>query len=64
MANKNLNYNKQYRDEKLENNSQEERSRVRISYFRHINYIFIGAVGDGGRRMAYPRYWDVATLDL
>lgn len=64
MANKNRNYNQQYRDEKLENNSQEERSRARISYFHHINYIFIGVVGGGGRGMAYPRYWDVAALDL
>ena len=64
MANKNLNYNQKYRDEKLENNSQEERTRARISYFHHINNIFIGAVGGGGRGMVYPGYWDVAALDL
>ena len=49
MANKNLNYNQKYRDEKLENNSQEERTRARISYFRHINNIFFGGGGGGWR---------------
>ena len=64
MANKNLNYNQKYRDEKLENNSQEERTRARISYFHHINFFFGGGGGGGGGAMVYPGYWDVAALDL
>ena len=64
MASKNLNYYQQYRYEKLENDSQEEKGKAGISYFHHINYIFIGAGGrGGGGEVAYLRYWDVAALD-
>ena len=67
MASKNLNYYQQYRYEKLENDSQEEKGKAGISYFHHINYIFIGAGGKrwggGGGEVAYLRYWDVAALD-
>ena len=56
MASKNLNYYQQYRYEKLENDSQEEKGKAGISYFHHINYIFIGAEGKrGGGRGGLPQ---------